>query len=74
MRGKEKTHETDFINHNVDNCKLEVGDDVSNRSSCSKILFTIGFLKNFVNFTGKHLCLILLSIKLQRDANTDVFL
>ena len=25
------------------------------RSSCSKIIFTIGILKNFPNFTGKHL-------------------
>ena len=48
-----------------------------------EVFFKKGFLKNFANFTGKHLCWNLFLIKLQalrpvtllkRDPNTDVFL
>ena len=47
------------------------------------MLFKIGILKNFVNFTGKHLCLTFFVIKLQAvtpatllktDSNTGIFL
>ena len=34
-------------------------------SSPSQIFFKMGFLKNFANFTGKHLCWSLFLIKLQ---------
>ena len=49
------------------------------RSSRSRLLFKISVLKNFANFTGKHLCWSVFSIKLQiwrlanllwRDTNT----
>ena len=35
------------------------------RSSCLQIFFKIGVFKNCANFTGKHLCVSLFSIKLQ---------
>ena len=43
------------------------------RSSRSQIFFKIGIIKNFVNFTGKHLCWSLFLIKFKTDFNTDVF-
>ena len=53
------------------------------RSSRSEMFFKIDVLKNFVIFTGKHLCWVLFLIKLQvwrsapllkRDSNTVIFL
>ena len=53
------------------------------RSSRSQIFFKIGVLKNFSNFTRKHLCRSFFLIKLQTrwpaillkaDTNTGVFL
>ena len=38
------------------------------RSSRSQKFFKIGVLKNFTNFTGKHLCWNLFLIKLQAEA------
>ena len=43
------------------------------RSSRLQIFFKIGLIKNFVNFTGKHLCWSLLLRKFKTDSNTDVF-
>ena len=37
----------------------------TNRSSLSQMFFKIDFLKKFANFTGKHLCWNLSSIKFQ---------
>ena len=47
---------------------LERGDiqrHLTYESSLSQMFFKIGVLKNFVNFTGKHLCWSLFLIKLQ---------
>ena len=53
------------------------------RSSRSQMIFKIGVLKNFANFTVKHLCWSIFFIKLQawmaatllkRDSNTGVIL
>ena len=53
------------------------------RSSRSQMFFKIVFLKNFANFTGKHICWSLFLIKLQafrssavlkRDSNTGIIL
>ena len=51
------------------------------KSSRSQLFFKIGVLKNFANFTGKHLCLSLFLNKvtgpatlLKKDSNTGVFL
>ena len=53
------------------------------RSSRSQMFFKIGVLKNFANFTAKHLCWSIFFIKLQawraatllkRDSNTGVIL
>ena len=38
-----------------------------------QIVFKIGVIKNFVNFTGKHLCWSLLLMKFRTDSHTDVF-
>ena len=54
---------------------------VITRSSRSQIFFKIGVLKDFANFTGKHLCCSLFLIKLQarpaallkRNSKTGVF-
>ena len=43
------------------------------RSSRLQIFFKVGLIKNFVNFTGKHLCWSLLLRKFKTDSNTDVF-
>ena len=63
-----------------------VNNDVSKiqfRSSRLQMFFKIGRLKYFANFTGKHLCWSLFSIKsqafrpgtpLKRDSSTGVFL
>ena len=49
---------------------------IINRTSCSQTFFKIGVLKNFVIFTGKHLCWSLFLIKLRvfSSSNTGVFL
>ena len=43
------------------------------QKSRSQILFKIDVLKNFVNFTGKHLCWSLFLIKFKTDSNKGVF-
>ena len=47
------------------------------KSSRSQVFFKIGVLKNFANFTGKHLCWSLLLIELQawrsKETPTQVF-
>ena len=43
----------------------DIGDLAKQRSSRSQILFKTGVLKNFANFTGKHMCWSLFLIKLQ---------
>ena len=42
------------------------------RSSRSQIFFKIGVIKNFINFTGKHLCWSLFLIKFKQTA-TQIF-
>ena len=42
------------------------------RSSRSQMFFKIDVIKNFVNFTGKHLCWSLFLIKFKTDSNVDV--
>ena len=64
-------------------CKLSLVLSKICRSSCSQMLFKIDILKNFANFTVKHLCWSPFLIKLQvfrpatelkRDSNRDFFL
>ena len=43
------------------------------RSSCLRMFFKIGVLKNFANFSLKYLCWSLFLIKLKRDSNEIVF-
>ena len=41
---------------------------VQHRSSCSRMFFKTGVLRNSANFTRKHLCRSLFLIKLQTEA------
>ena len=43
---------------------VEIDYDLKDRNSCSQMFLKIGVLKNFANFTGKHLCWSLFLIKL----------